>query len=464
MSRETCRVNGSDRRPPSASSAPAAAVFRLAMLVVGAALAGCAGDGGSVAPGPGQDARLVLSASVGDEPIDRLAVTVTADDIPVPLVFNLDIADGVALGTLRLPPGSARTILVEAFDVAGTVTHDGSVTIDVQRGQNPPVRIALLPRAGDTPIEVTLAEVTLSVSPTAVTVPAGGTVALAAQLLDVDGQPVQGTVGWGSDNPAIATVDANGVVSGITPGTAHVVASHGVLAAIATVTVTGGGGLTGVEGVVSWLGNGPLEGITVFAGSESGQTDANGYYLIPGVAPGPVEVSTFAVPAFCAGVDVQQVTVTAGSLATANFSYQCTPGTNGVSNNETDLAAEADFCSTHTPVLTAPGFVYGRILEAGTTEAAGPSPNVRAELLVGFPGTDPRTDVDWFRFPADFNAQVGNEDEYRFGLAFAGVTLSYAFRFSLDGGATWTFCDTDGSGSGAGLTFDPLLTGTSDIP
>jgi hypothetical protein len=37
-----------------------------------------------------------------------LVVTVTAADILTPLVFNLNVMEGTAQGTIRMPPGGAR--------------------------------------------------------------------------------------------------------------------------------------------------------------------------------------------------------------------------------------------------------------------------------------------------------------------------------------------------------------------
>jgi uncharacterized protein YjdB len=58
-------------------------------------------------------------------------------------------------------------------------------------------------------------------------VPAGGSVTLTAALRDASGRPVAGTVTWLSSDPGIATVTANGVVLGISPGQVTITASAG---------------------------------------------------------------------------------------------------------------------------------------------------------------------------------------------------------------------------------------------
>src|SRR6266581_1438372 len=78
-------------------------------------------------------AELRVSALVAGTPIDLLVVRVTATDIPTPLVFNLPVQNGVAQGTIRLPPGIKRTITVDAYDTDGDITAEGIKTIEIGR-------------------------------------------------------------------------------------------------------------------------------------------------------------------------------------------------------------------------------------------------------------------------------------------------------------------------------------------
>ena len=86
--------------------------------------------------------------------------------------------------------------------------------------------------------------------------------------------------------------------------------------------------------------------------------------------------------------------------------------------NETNLAGEADGCTLQFPSTITMGAgetspeIFGRIFEAGVTDPA----NTLTVLSDGL--------------------------------------YSYTYRFSLDGGFGWTYCDLDGAGSGSGLTFD----------
>jgi hypothetical protein len=207
----------------------------LALLTV---LYGC-GDTGTDSTGPevGSDARLRLTAVVAGTPIAVVSAEVTATDIATPLRFNLSLIEGVASGTLRLPPGTARTITVRAFEASGSITHEGQATVDIRAGQNPPVAITLRSRAGQLPITATLGEISVVVSPAAVDVAVGAGVQLTATILDVDGNPVDGTVEWAVLNPAFASVSATGLVTGLVEGETFVGASYEGVAGSSTVTV-----------------------------------------------------------------------------------------------------------------------------------------------------------------------------------------------------------------------------------
>jgi hypothetical protein len=138
--------------------------------------------------------------------------------------------------------------------------------------------------------------------------------------------------------------------------------------------------------------------------------------------------------------------------------------------NETGVGAEADRCVLQAPATldAAPGgtaLVHGRLFEAGVTEPAGRAASVVAQLGIGPALTDPRSAAGWVFRPAGYGAQVGQDDEYA-GTLTAPATpgsYAYAFRFSLDGGARWTYCDLDGAGSSAGADLDPANLGVLTV-
>lgn len=140
--------------------------------------------------------------------------------------------------------------------------------------------------------------------------------------------------------------------------------------------------------------------------------------------------------------------------------------------NETGTGAEADYCNLQFPgsmsvaASTATPTLYGRIYEAGSTEAAGAAGNVVVQVGWAPAGVDPRTQCGWQFFPASFNVQVGNDDEYQASFtapAYPG-SYRYTFRYSVDNGANWTYGDLDGAGSNAGVDFDPAQLGVLTVP
>jgi hypothetical protein len=150
--------------------------------------------------------------------------------------------------------------------------------------------------------------------------------------------------------------------------------------------------------------------------------------------------------------------------------------------NETNVAAEADFCDIQFPQTTSASAgapseqIFGQIFEAGRTDltTGGPAPGILAELGYGPAGTDPRTSTAWIFHPVVFNVEAGlsnNNDEYGGTLTIpTSGTYAYVYRFSFDGGANVTYCDSGpdaggdgGSGSNGGLTFEPTQLGVITV-
>lgn len=198
--------------------------------------AGCSDPAGPVDPAP--TARMLISANVAGAPIEILVATVTAADIAVPIVKNLTVRDGMASGTLTMPPGPARTIRVTAFEHDGAVSHEGTATIDVRRGANPGVTIAMIPRTGDVPISVQIGSVMITLSQSAASLDVGSALQLTATIVTPGNEPVDGNPSWATTAPAILSVSRDGLVSGLRPGTAQVVATFAGVAAVATIEVT----------------------------------------------------------------------------------------------------------------------------------------------------------------------------------------------------------------------------------
>ena len=63
------------------------------------------------------------------------------------------------------------------------------------------------------------------VSPDSAEIPTGGTQQFTATVLDLHGNPLACSVAWASDNTAVATVDGNGLATGVAPGSANITAT-----------------------------------------------------------------------------------------------------------------------------------------------------------------------------------------------------------------------------------------------
>ncbi len=141
--------------------------------------------------------------------------------------------------------------------------------------------------------------------------------------------------------------------------------------------------------------------------------------------------------------------------------------------NETDVGGEADFCNLQFPASTTvtqgqtSAAIFGRIFEAGVTEAAGADASILAELGLGPDGSDPTSAAGWSFEAATFNIQVGNDDEYQHTLVGPSVSsttnFAYTYRFTMDGGLNFTYCDSNGAGSNGGQTFQSNQLGTLTV-
>ncbi|HVK70205.1 MAG TPA: lamin tail domain-containing protein, partial [Polyangium sp.] len=130
--------------------------------------------------------------------------------------------------------------------------------------------------------------------------------------------------------------------------------------------------------------------------------------------------------------------------------------------NESADPTEIDYCNVQFPAsaTVAAGqmspMIYGRVFDAGFTEAAGANAAIVAELGFGPANKNPTTQSGYTFVPATFNIQVGNDDEYQASFTAPATPGSYryVYRFSHNAGSSWTYCDLNGAGSNAGLTFE----------
>jgi glycosidase len=120
---------------------------------------------------------------------------------------------------------------------------------------------------------------------------------------------------------------------------------------------------------------------------------------------------------------------------------------------------------THTIGAIPTENIYGQIWVDGVTNASGQVAGILAQVGYGADGSDPATTV-WNWWDAAFNADIGNNDEYRGTLLpEAAGNFDYAYRYSTDGGNSWVYADLDGSSNGYQTTQAGALTviGSADI-
>jgi hypothetical protein len=183
------------------------------------------------------DARLFVQAGVAGTPITTMTLEVTGAGIGTNLVFNLDITDGVASGSITVPVGSDRLFTGRAFDGFGLETHRGVRSGPVHHAGNPPLSLVLLPVHGTRSVEVSIGSYAVTVTPTEATLAVSGTAQLQAVIHGPDQGVIDEPVSWASLQPAVAAVDASGLVTGHAPGDAQIVATYGGSGGSAMITV-----------------------------------------------------------------------------------------------------------------------------------------------------------------------------------------------------------------------------------
>jgi uncharacterized protein YjdB len=185
-------------------------------------LVGCGGSDGLTPP-----AAPVLS---------RLDVSPTADTVEVGSTHQLSASGkdqhGAAFVTTGLMSWSSNNVSVALVDQGGTVTavSPGEAIISASvNGISGASRITVIPA----PVA------TVEVVPSQLSIQVGKPVALTAIVKDSQGRVLLGrTVVWSTSASGVASVDAQGVVTGISPGTASITAVIEGRSATSAVTVT----------------------------------------------------------------------------------------------------------------------------------------------------------------------------------------------------------------------------------
>ena len=200
------------------------------------------------------DAGLVAGVGAGEAQVTATSSGVTGSaalvvEVPAPTTVTLtpDTVELAALGdTVRLVAEvrdqigravegeavswSSGDTLVATVDSTGLVTAAGigATTITATAG----------PVSGSAAVTVMQSAGTVVVSPLADTIARGDTLRLVAEAFDENGHLVEGAdFTWSSNDGAVATVDASGLVRGIGEGTVTITATAGDARGTAEITV-----------------------------------------------------------------------------------------------------------------------------------------------------------------------------------------------------------------------------------
>ncbi|MEZ4402349.1 MAG: Ig-like domain-containing protein [Kofleriaceae bacterium] len=291
----------------------------------------------------------------------------------------------------------------------------------------------------------------------------GGTAAVSTAGMAIQYASAAGTT-WSVTALPTATVPAGGYLL-------VAEASGGAVgAALPTPEVTGTINMSGTNGKVALTssitpltGSCPTAGVVDFVGFGT----AN---CFEGAAAAPAPSNITAIQRRNNGCsDGANNATDFGVIAPDPRNSATAPAVCACTANETNQPYEADYCALQfPPTLTAvtgatTGSIFARLFEAGVTEAGGANPIVRSQVGFGPASVNPENQAGFTWVSAAFNVQAGNDDEYQAQFtAPAPGSYRYASRFSLDG-VNWTYCDLDGAGSNAGLSFSPSNLGVLTV-
>ena len=160
------------------------------------------GGGSSVVAG----STLQLTASPRDQNGNAIAATITwsSGATGVATVNSAGLVTGVAAGSAVITAAS------------GSVSATATITVTPA----PALVLTTIAISGGT------------------SVVAGSTLQLTASPRDQNGNPIAATITWASSTTGVATVNGNGLVTGVAAGTANITATSGAIVGTVSITVT----------------------------------------------------------------------------------------------------------------------------------------------------------------------------------------------------------------------------------
>src|SRR5205809_352973 len=218
------------------SGAPGVATVSASGLVTGVS------TGAATITAASEGKSGTAAMTVSSVPVASVAVSPTSASVAVGQTQQLSATPKDANGN----PLTGRTVSWSSGNTAvATVAASGLVT-GVGAGAAT-ITAASEGQSGTAAITVTSVPVaSVAVSPAAASVPVGQTVQLTATPKDANGNTLSGrTIAWASSNPAAATVNTSGRVTGVAAGTATITATSEGKSGTAAITVTAPPPVTG---------------------------------------------------------------------------------------------------------------------------------------------------------------------------------------------------------------------------
>ena len=208
-------------------------------------------QGGSVtAVGPGQaeviaqwgTIQSTLTATVSQAAtslsVSPTTLSFSATGDTARLVVSATDAGGSAIDQPTVAWTSSDDSVVSVVDGLVTSVANGTAVITATSGSASAEAEATVLLLAELPIVIVVGEKGISAEAAADTVAVGGTTQMSASVTDEEGNPLSVTVRWASSNPAIATVDETGLVTGVYAGSAEIVATYAGVSGARTITVT----------------------------------------------------------------------------------------------------------------------------------------------------------------------------------------------------------------------------------
>ena len=294
----------------------------------------------------------------------------------------------------------------------------------------------------------TTTQITVTVNPNP-TISGGNSVCAGLNLTLTGSGTAAANNAWVSANPTIASVNNVGVVSGFSAGNT-------------TITYTNDIGCSASQNVA-------INALPLANAGQDQTVCAGGNVTLSGTASSGLAPYTYSWSnAIQNGVPFS-LNATGTYTLTVTDANGCSSTDNVVLTATSIDWANLQWPASGTQCLGQTHNVYGQLYIAGITNGPGPANGVVAQVGVNTNNTDPSTWPAGSWTSANFNTQVGNNDEYTasIGQLLSAGTYYYTFRYSLGQGCPFFYGGYNGgawngtSNTNGSLTINPAPNATT---